>query len=874
MTGPRVLFSRLRGLFGGTQRLDEEIAGHLEMLASEYERAGLPPHEARLRARREFGGVAQIREAYRDQRGLPFFDTLSQDLRYAFRQLRRTPGFAAAAVFTLALGVGANAAIYQVLDAVVFRTLPVRQPEQLVIANLTGNGKSVPFSYPVYREMAARQQVADGMFAASNAPLRQAILRTQGSVETVNAELVSGNYFDVLGVCARRGRCFTDADDRAAAPVAVISHAFWQRHFSGAPALGATLDINRAPVTIIGIMPAGFFGESAGNAPDVWLPMSMQPRVLPTDWLDAPYYSWLEVTARLKPGVTSNQTSSALTALYRQLPDLGSPDFHVELQPANQVLAELNAKTAHPLFILIGITAAVLLITCCNVANLLLGRATARTHEIGVRLALGAGRGRIIRHLLTESGLLCALGTVAAGALASWGSPALVKVEGWQLTLHPSWRVPGFIAAIAVLATLLFGLAPALAATRFDLLPALRSNRRSLGGGSPRQVFGKLLIVIQIAASLLLLTGAALLGRTLWNLQHQDFGFTRDNLLRVDLPVEFGPGMVARSNAQRPRLQERLQSLPGVRSVAISSCGPLSTWQRTGWVSTPERPFQKTDYVRYTYVAPGYFETLGIRTLAGRTFHPGDRAETPPVIVLSETAARTLFGRTNPVGRLVSFAKTFRAKDAAQVAGVVHDVRYSPRDPYALQIYLPFTQSTSPMTEAVIRTAQNPSALANTVRAAVHDMDSTLAVGDIASVQAQIDSGLVRERMLALLTACFGLLALVLTTVGVYGVIAYSVERRTQEIGIHLALGARRPQVAAMLLRELGVLVPVSLGIGLAATLAVSRLLGTLLYGVAPRDLTTLALSACLLAAVALIAAWLPARRASRLDPMNALRQE
>ena len=332
--------------------------------------------------------------------------------------------------------------------------------------------------------------------------------------------------------------------------------------------------------------------------------------------------------------------------------------------------------------------------------------------------------------------------------------------------------------------------------------------------------------------------------------------------------------MVARSNAQRPRLQERLQSLPGVRSVAISSCGPLSTWQRTGWVSTPERPFQKTDYVRYTYVAPGYFETLGIRTLAGRTFHPGDRVETPPVIVLSETAARTLFGRTNPVGRLVSFAKTFRAKDAAQVAGVVHDVRYSPRDPYALQIYLPFTQSTSPMTEAVIRTAQNPSALANTVRAAVHDMDSTLAVGDIASVQAQIDSGLVRERMLALLTACFGLLALVLTTVGVYGVIAYSVERRTQEIGIHLALGARRPQVAAMLLRELGVLVPVSLGIGLAATLAVSRLLGTLLYGVAPRDLTTLALSACLLAAVALIAAWLPARRASHLDPMNALRQE
>jgi predicted permease len=874
VTGPRVLLSRLRGIFGGTQRLDEEIAGHLEMLASEYQRAGLSPSDAFLRARREFGGVSQMRELYREQRRLPFFDTLWQDLRYAFRQLRRSPGFAAAAILTLALGIGANGAIYQVLDAVVFRTLPVRQPEQLAIAKLTGKGKNTPFSYPLYREMAAHQQVAAGMFAASNAPLRQAILRTHGSVETVNAALVSGNYFEVLGVAARRGRCFTDADDRAAASVAVISHAFWQRHFAGVPALGATLDINRATATIVGIMPAGFFGESGGNAPDVWLPMSMQPRVLPTDWLDAPYYSWLEVTVRLKPGTSSSQTASALTALSRQLPDLGSPDMHVELQPANQVLAELNAKTAHPLFILIGIAAAVLLITCCNLANLLLGRATERTHEIGVRLALGAGRGRIIRHLLTESGLLCTFGTVSAGALASWGSRALVKVEGWQVILDSTWRVPAFIAAVAVFATLLFGLAPALAATRFDLLPALRSNRRTLSGGSPRQLFGKLLIVVQIAASLLLLSGAALLGRTLWNLQYQDFGFVRENLLRVDLPVEFGPGMVSRSNAQRPRLHERLQAIPGVRSVAISSCGPLSTWARTGWVSTPERPFQKSDYVRYTYVSPGYFETLGIRRLAGRTIDAGDRAGAPLVVVLSETAARTLFGHANPVGRLVSFAKTFEAKDAAQVAGVVHDVRYSPHDPYAFQIYFPFTQSSSPMTEAVIRTAQNPSALANTVRAAIHDMDATLTVGEVVSVQSQIDSGLVRERMMALLTGCFGLLALVLTTVGVYSVIAYSVERRTQEIGIRLALGARRRQVAAMLLRELGILVPASLAIGIAVSLGASRFLDTLLYGVPSRDSATLALSACLLAVVAMLAAWLPARRASRLDPLDALRQE
>jgi len=871
MTALRVLLARLRGLFGTSARLDEEIAAHLDMLAADCERRGLSPESARAQARREFGAVTQMREAHREQRRLPVFDTLAQDLRYALRQLRQSPAFAAAAILTLALGIGANAAIYQVLDAVVFRALPVRNSEQLVLVRLMRDKKVLSFSYPLYREMAARQRVVAGMFAASS---ESVVLRRGAHIETVNATLVTGNYFQVLGVPARRGRCFTEADDRAAAAVAVISHAFWQREFAGGAAIGAPLQLNRALVTIVGIMPPAFFGESAGTPPDIWLPLSMQPQLSPTDWLDAPAFSWLQVTARLRPDVSTTQAATALTALYRQLPDLGSPDYQVQLQPANQVLAELNAQTAHPLFILIGITAAVLLIACCNLANLLLGRATARTHEIGVRLALGAGRGRIVRHLLTESFLLSTLGTLAAGGLAWWGSRALTQAEGWHLAIDPSWRVLGFIAAIAILATLLFGLAPAVSATRFDLLPALNAHRRTQTGGRPRQLLGKLLIVTQISTSLLLLTGAALLGRTLWNLQHQDFGFTRGNILMIDLPVEFGPKMLSRSLRLRPALYDRLLALPGVRSVAFSACGLMSGWQKTGPASTPERPAQKSDYTRYTYVTPHYFETLGIRLVAGRAIDETDRAGAAPVMVLSETAARTLFGGANPLGRMVSGSYTFQGKSAAQVVGVAHDVRFGPRDPYAFQIYLPFSQSQFPMTEALLRTAGDPASMAGSVRAAIQDLDATVAVGAVATLQQKIDSGLVHERMMALLSACFGLLALVLTSVGVYGVIVYAVERRTREIGIRLALGAARRQVAAMLLRELGLLVLASLMLGIAATLAATRTIQTLLYGIAASDFVTVAAAALALALVAALAAWIPARRAAHLDPMDALRTE
>ena len=879
MSALLMAIAKLRGLFSSSARLDEEIDAHIDMLSADLEQRGVPREEARAQARREFGAVTQMRETYREQRRPVFLDHLSQDVRYSLRQLRRSPGFAIAATLTLALGIGANAAIYQVLDAVIFRALPVAGSDQLVNVSLLENGKPLRFSYPLFREISTRQQVLAGMLASSNEPLHNAILRGRGAVQTVNTSIVSGNYFQVLGVSARMGRVFTEADDHTSAPVAVISHAFWKREFDGGTAIGAALEINRAAITVIGVMPPGFFGENAGNAPDVWVPMSIQPLVSPADWRDSPSFTWLQVTGRLRPGISSAQAATALTALYRQLPDLNmrtaqNGEYQVKLEPANQLLAELNERSAHPLYVLIGITAAVLLIACCNLANLLLSRGTARTHEIGVRLALGAGRARIVRHLLTESFLLAAAGSLAAAAFAWWGSRALVRAEAWPIAVAPNWRALGFTGLVAITATLLFGLAPALSATRLDLLPALRSNRRTHSGGRSRQWLGKFLILAQISISLLLLSGAALLGRSLWNLQHQDFGFSRGNVLMVELPLEFGPTMVTRSNARRSVLHDRLSGLPGVRSVAISACGLMSGWQRTGPVATPQRPAEKADYARYTYVTPHYFETLGIGLLSGRGIDESDRTGAAPVAVLSQGAARTLFGVANPVGRMVSLSSTFDARNALQVVGVAHDVRFNPRDPYAFQVYLPFSQAHIPMTEAVLRTSNDAATLAGPVRAAMQDMDPGLAVGEISTLDQRIDAGLVHERMMALLSACFGLLALILTSVGVYGVIAYSVERRTQEIGIRLALGAARRQIAAMLVGELGPLVAVSLALGIGGTLAATRSIRTLLYGVAARDTMTLALAAVALALVAALAAYIPARRAARLHPTDALRQE
>ena len=885
MTPLRVLLSRCLGKGRNPAELDSEIAAHLSLLAADYQRRGLSPADALAAARRHFGPITQLHETYRDQRRLPFLDSFAQDLNYAVRQLRRNPGFAAAAVLTLALGIGANAAIYQVLDAVAFRSLPVRDPASLVQIQLLENNRAIHISYPFYRELAARQQVLDGLFAVSDFPLRQAVLRGRGSFRAVTGSIVTGNYFRALGVAARAGRVFTDDDDRPAAPpVMVLSDAFWNREFARSPsALGQVLEINGLAATVIGITPPGFFGETVGAVPDLWLPMSVQPRIMPADYLNAPSSSWLSLLGRLRPGISARQAASALDPLYRALADLTATrsgrDYRVQIQSASRGIAELEQRFGGLLWVLAGLTGLVLLMACSNLANLMLGRAAARTQEIGVRLALGAGRARIARQLLTESLLLSALGTGAALILAAGGARWLVSwaaaAGDWRLSLGLEWRHLAFTAAIAVAATCLFALAPAWTATRIDLHSALQCSPRGYSGGRLRNRLGRGLIVAQLSVSLTLLSAAALLAHSLWNLRHQDFGFDAGRVLIADIPLEFTKVMMRHNTAIRQPLYDRMNTLPGVRSASVDAFGVMGSLVHTCFLSVPERPAHPGEITRLVHISPRYFETIGTRILAGRGITEADRADSPKVVVLNQNAARTLFGSANPLGRFVSTGKNFESKGALQVVGVAHDVRFAnPRDPFGFVLYVPLTQDPAPVTAVLLRAAADPARLAPTVRAAFHEVDPALFVGAIRPLTESVEAQLSNEKLLALLSTCFGLLALALTAVGVYGVIAYATQRRTQEIGIRLALGAERAAVSRMMMRDVALLAFAGTLLGAAGAVAATRALRSMLFEFAPGDYALLVAAAALLLLIAAAAGYLPARRAARLDPMNALRQQ
>jgi predicted permease len=884
VTALRVFLSRLLGRGRTAAELDSEIAAHLSLLAADYERRGLTPADALSAARRHFGPITQLHETYRDQRRIPFFDTLSQDLAYALRQLRRNPVFAAAAVLTLALGIGANAAIYQVLDAVVFRSLPVRDPAALVQIQLLENGQPIHVSYPFYRELAARQQALGGLFAVSDFPLRQAVLRGRGSLRAVKGSIVTGNYFRVLGVNARAGRVFTEDDDRPAAPpVIVLSNAFWSREFARSPgALGQVLEINGFAGTVIGVAPPGFFGETVGTVPELWLPMSVQPRIMPADYLNAPSSSWLSMLGRLRPGVSARQTQAALEPLYRALSDLTAHrpdrDYRVQLQSASRGIAELERRFGRPLWVLVGITGLVLLMACSNLANLMLGRATARTQEIGVRLALGASRSRITRQLLTESLLLSALGTAAALVLATSGARWLVtwasSSADWRLSLALEWRHLAFTAAIAVAATCLFALAPAWAATRIDVHSALQSTHGH-SGGRFRNRLGRCLIVAQLSISLTLLSAAALLVHSLWNLRHQDLGFDATHVLMAEVPLEFTRDMIRHNTALRQPLYDRMNAIPGIRSAAVDSFGVMDGTVYTCFLSTPERPLQPGDYTRRVHVSARYFETIGTPIISGRGITEADRADSPKVVVLNQTAARAVFGRANPIGRFISDNKVFESKNALQVIGVAQDVRFfNPRDPYGFVLYVPLAQSPMPVTAVLVRAANDPARLASAVRAAFHEVDPAVFVGTIHPLNERVEAQLGNEKLLAILSTCFGLLALSLTAVGVYGVIAYAVQRRTQEIGIRLALGAERAAISRMMMRDVARLAFAGTLLGAAGAITAARALRTMLFAFASADYSLLLVASALLLLIAAAAGYLPARRAARLDPMNALRQQ
>jgi len=880
----RVALARLRGLFGrrGAQfRLDAEIEAHLAMLAEEFERQGLAPEAARLAARREFGGVAQVRESWREQRGLPFFDALAQDLRYALRQIRQHARFACTAVATLALGIGANTLIYQVLDAVVYHPLPVRAPHQLQILKIAEDGRPVvgdqiseDFSYPLFRAMAARQDAAESLFASGFGGQQH----EPGSSANISVSLVSGNYFTGIGAGAALGRVLTPEDDRVEAPAAgVISHRFWEKRFAARPqAIGQILQLGHTAVTVVGVAPAEFFGSIFGLEPDVWLPTSLQPRIMPVNWLHDDSSTWLNVMARLKPGVSPQRAQAALEALYRTQPH--AEHHHLSLLSGYRGIPMLQDRLETLGWGGMVLVTVILLIACCNLATLVLSRGVSRTHEIGVRLALGAARGRIVRQLLTESVTLAIAGSLAAVALASWVWPVISSFAYLALPAPPGlgWHAMLFSGAIAAGALCLFGLAPAMAATRLDLHAALQDNRRTYSGGRSSGRLGRVLMAAQISVSVLLVYGAALLGRSLWNIEHQDFGFRTERLLLANFEWDQADASASERLHEDPLaapLLDRLNRLPGVVSAALCAFGPLSNASETGTLSTPERSSPAENDVLVVHVSARYFETMGTPVLRGRAIDDRDRAGLQRVVVLSQSEARRLFGNTDPIGRLVSKESRFERKDAMTVIGVVRDIRFSgPRDTAGALSYVPLAQEPAPVTSIAVLTAGDAAAGARAVTEAMKEAAPSRRVARVEPVSDTLDDAMINDQLLAFLGGMFGVLALALTAVGMYGVISYGMACRTRELGIRLALGATGASMARLVAGEHALIVAGSAAVGAVAALAAARLLRGTLFGVAPGDPVLLLSAAVVLIAVAALAGWLPTRRVVRLDPMETLR--
>jgi putative ABC transport system permease protein len=914
MTWLRILAQRWMSLFRKRrldQELDEELRSHLEMLIEENILKGMSSEEARYAARRSLGGVEQMKEVYREQRGLPVIETLVQDLRYGLRMLLKNRGFTAVAVLTLALGIGANTAIFSLINVVMLRMLPVREPERLALfAEVDTRGTWESFSYPLYERFLAHQGSFTGICAAtSEGRMRMTVSAPGGgsATEPARTEKVSGNFFSVLGVNAVLGRTLTPADDRPGdpQPVVVISHGFWQRRFGRETAVvGKNILLNDVTFTIVGVAPPGFFGFEVGSSPDVWLPLQMHPQVSTGPFktaLKEPGFGWLQLMGRLQPGASLEAARAEMDVVYqRRLAESAAAHGSkwseeerrkhfarkVVLQSGATGWTELRKNFRQPLFLLMGAVGLVLLIACANVANLSLAQAASRQKELALRLAIGAGRGRLFRQLLTESFLLAGLGGTLGTFFALWGTELLLtylprRPDPVLLQVGPDGRVFAFTLGVSVLTGLLFGLAPALRNARLDLTAALKEQTG--GTSASRLKINKILVITQVALSLFLLAGAGLFVRSLQKLKSIDTGFTRENLLQFGL--DSGQGYdVTRLVLLYRRTLERLESLPGVRAASFTSI-PLLTG--SGWsdVFVPEgyapQPNEKLNF-HGMRVGPRFFETMGIPLLLGRDFTPrdtrpaGKQAEpsAPSVAVINQSLARRFFGTDNPLGR--RFTLSSRAQEPIEIVGVVTDAKYrNLRDLAPPTFYVPFFQRPNEWRVTFeVRTLGDPSSLVAALPPLLREIDPRLQVLGSDTMEQMVDESLLQERILAQLAGFFSVSALLLSALGLYGVLAYGVACRRREIGIRLAVGAKRHEVIVLVIKQGLKLVCVGALIGLSAALAVLRVVKSLLYEVAPTDPPTFAGVTLLLALVALLACWLPARRAARIDPMVTLRCE
>jgi len=892
------------------RELAEELESHLQMHVEENLARGMTPDEARRQALLKLGGVEQTKENYRDQRGFPLLESLLQDIRFGLRVLRKNPGFTAVAVLTLALGIGANTAMFSLTDQVLLRFLPVNHPEQLVIVrspgpNLpgysSGDGDMAEiFSYPMYRDLRDHNPVFSGLLARFK--FLASIAGRDGS-EPVEGELVSGNYFDVLGVGPAMGRVFTAGDETApgANPVVVLSYGYWSRHFGSDPSiLNRPLIVSGTPLTIVGVSRAGFSGVQVGQEPGIFVPITMKAQMLPNskNSIEDRRDRRVAILGRLKPGFTRRMAEAALLPSYHAILEsnvtiagasLGDRfrERYIEKQivlasggHGRPILQRSEGTRIIALMAMVGI---ILLITCANLAGLLVARGEARQHEIGIRLALGATRARMVRQLLTESFLLTAAGAVAGVALASWILKALAGPleDGFDFVgfeAHLDFRVLAFATGLAVLTGLLFGLAPALRATHPDVQAALKEqgSNATLAKGNVRTRRG--LMISQIALTTMLLCAAGLFARSLMNLKNMNLGLRTDHVIEFSIAPELNRYTPAQTIAFADRLRESIRALPGVHSVSAAEIRILADTDASSNITVEgysEREHEDMN-VRTNWVGPGYFATIETPLLSGREFAESDKEGGQKVAIINERMARRFFAGRNPIGLHFAFGNGNGVTPDIEIVGVVQDSKHATVrgdiEPYA---YLPYAQESGlGQLTFYVRTGQDPSALATTLRKTVQAYDSNLPVFDIRTLNEQRDENIFPERLMATLSVYFGALASLLAAIGLYGVMAYMVTLRTREIGIRAALGASRGNIAWLILREALGISAAGLVAGLSAVLAAGRLIQSQLFEVKPNDPWVLAGSATLLLGVVMLAAWLPTHKAASVDPMVALRYE
>jgi predicted permease len=831
---------------------------------------------------------------------------LLQDFRFGLRTLGKNPGFTLVAVLTLALGIGANAAIFSLTDQVLLRLLPVERPRELVVLRSPGKSHGRTwndvegghsFSYPMYKDLRDRNDVFAGLLARFHV---QVSVAGQGQSQLAEGELVSGNYFQVLGVQPALGRILSSQDETApgANPVTVLGYGYWKRHFGGDPnILNKQLTVNGNSLTVVGVARSGFAGVQVGLVPDLFIPITMKAAMTPNwDGLADRNDHWVTMLGRLKPGLAAGKAEAGVAPLYHAILEGEAPALKLSSRDQQEFLNRkmildtgshgrpvLQHDAKQPLLILMAMVGLVLLIACANLASLLIARGEGRQREIALRLALGAGRGRLVRQLMTESVLLAIAGGAAGLALASWTLSLIVNsipedVGASGLTRQLDYRVLIFACVVSVVTSVFFGLAPAIRATRTDLQGVLKDQGSNVSGGKANVRVRKSLMISQIALTAVLLAAAGLFAHSLLNLKSQDLGVRPDHVLEFSISPELNRYTPPQTTLLVERIRKNVESLPGVRSASASEIPVLANSNSSSNITVQGYNTQEDEdmNVNQDWVGPEFLTTMGIPLLNGREFTEDDSSTSPKVAIINEAMARRFFAGRNPVGQHFGFGGGKDVKIDIEIVGVVKDSKdIDVREKVSPYVFVPYSQSEHAGNATFyVRTNQDPAALAISVRNLVQGVDSNLPVYDVKTLTAQVDDIMFTDRLVTVFSLGLGLLASLLAAVGLYGVMAYVVARRTREIGIRMALGATQKSVAWMILREILGMLAAGLIIGLVAAYGIGRVIESQLFGVKASDPFVFFIAAGLLVGVALLAGWLPSRKAAGVDPMVALRYE